>query len=196
MGFFPLTVEYREKMSAAGKIPGGYVKREGRLSNIEVLASRLIDRSIRPLFPNYYFNEVQVLATVYSADAGFPIDILGLIGSSLALAISPIPFLAPVGAVRMGRINGEWVFNVSAEEQAKSKVSLTIAGTRDGISMVEGNCDNISEEELIDALFLAHEKIKRIVAWQEEIVREIGAAKREVKTALEWQERSDTMRAA
>lgn len=196
MGFFPLTVEYREKMSAAGKIPGGYVKREGRLSNAEVLSSRLIDRSIRPLFPNYYFNEVQVLATVYSADSGFPVDILGLIGSSLALAISPIPFLAPVGAVRLGRVDGKWVFNLNAEQQAQSKVALTIAGTKDGITMVEGNCDDLSEEDLIDALFVSHEKIKQIVAWQEEIVREIGAEKREIVADFDWQEWSDKLRQA
>ena len=186
MGFFPLTVEYREKMSAAGKIPGGYIKREGRLSNGEVLASRLIDRPIRPLFPSFYFNEVQLLSTVYSADGGFPTDILALIGSSLALTISPIPFVAPVGAVRVGRVRGSWVFNPDHAVQKESDVDITVAGTEEGISMVEGNADGISESELIELLFLAHEKIKAIVAWQQEIAQACGVQKNEVVSSIDW----------
>lgn len=186
MGFFPLMVEYREKTAAAGKIPGGYIKREGRLSNFEILASRLIDRPIRPLFPSYYFNEVQLLSTVYSADGGYPTDILALIGSSLSLTISSIPFLSPVGAVRVGRQGGKWTFNLGHEEQSQSEVSLTIAGTKDGISMVEGSCNSLSEEELVDVLFKAHEKIKELVAWQEEIAREIGVAKQTPKESFDW----------
>ena len=157
MGFFPLTVEYREKTSAAGKIPGGYIKREGRLGDVEVLTSRLIDRPIRPLFPEYYFNEVQIISSVYSYDGSFPPGILALISSSLAMTISRIPFLGPIGAVQVGRLNGEWKFNLSREEMAESDVDLIVAGTAAGICMVEGSCNSISEAELADVLFLAHE---------------------------------------
>lgn len=176
-GFFPLTVEYRERPSAAGRIPGGYLKREGRLSDAEVLVSRLIDRPIRPLFSKYYFNEVQLISTVYSSDGLFPASILSLIGSSLALTISDIPFLGPIGAVQIARVNNEWTFNVGYEETANSDAKIVIAGTKSGISMVEGHCNNISEEEMIQLLFQAHERIVRQIEWQEEIQREIGKQK-------------------
>ncbi len=186
VGFFPLTVEYRERTSAAGKIPGGYIKREGRLSDHEVLASRLIDRPIRPLFPSYYFNEVQLLSTVYSSDGKFPVDILALIGSSIALTISSIPFLSPVGAVRIGRINGALKFNLSYQEQQQSDVHITIAGTADGISMVEGNCNGLHEDELVEMFFLAHEEIKKQVQWQKDIAAELGVVKDQPADAIVW----------
>jgi len=177
MGFFPLMVEYREKTSAAGKIPGGYIKREGRLSDTEVLNSRMIDRPIRPLFPKYYFNEVQVISSVYSYDGNFPTNILAIISSSLALTISKIPFLGPIGAVQVGRIDGEWKFNLSYEDLLKSDIELIVAGTKDGICMVEGYTNSVSEEELVEALFLAHEQIKIQVDWQLKIQKELGVEK-------------------
>ncbi|MFA5074574.1 MAG: polyribonucleotide nucleotidyltransferase [Candidatus Babeliales bacterium] len=186
MGFFPLTVEYREKTSAAGKIPGGYIKREGKLSDHEVLTSRLIDRPIRPLFPTYYFNEVQILSTVYSADGKFPTDILSILASSIALTISPIPFLGPIGAVQVCHINGEWKFNVGYPEINDAQAELIIAGTKDGICMVEGFANNMLESELIELFFKAHEQIKLQVDWQLEIQKELGVKKGEITQTLDW----------
>lgn len=175
MGFFPLTVEYREKTSAAGRFPGGYIKREGRLSDHEVLTCRLIDRPVRPLFPSSYFNEVQLLSSVYSFDGGFPTDILALIGSSLALTIAPnIPFLGPIGAVQACKIDGDWKFNSSQKELIDSNSHIVIAGTMDGICMVEGYANEIPESELVDLLFKAHELIKEQVEWQLKIKAELG----------------------
>jgi len=187
-GFFPLTIEYRERTSAAGRIPGGYVKREGKLSDIEVLTSRLIDRPIRPLFPDYYFNEVQLLSTVYSADGNYPLDILAMIGSSLALTISNIPFFGPIGGVNVGRVNGQWKFNVTHEEHTQSDAEIVIAGTSSGISMVEGCCNNIPEAELIDLLFKAHEIIKKQIEWQLSIQKELNVTKaREISDpSIDW----------
>ncbi|MFA5305874.1 MAG: polyribonucleotide nucleotidyltransferase [Candidatus Babeliales bacterium] len=185
-GFFPLTVEYRERTSAAGKIPGGYIKREGKLSDLEVLTSRIIDRPIRPLFPSNYFCEVQILATVYSSDGKYPTSILGLIGSSLALTLSPIPFLGPVGAVQAGHINGKWVFNPTYEELSQSDAEITIAGTRAGICMVEGHCNNASEKELADLFSAAHEIIKKQVDWQLEIQKELNIKKTEIVDVVDW----------
>lgn len=176
-GFLPLSVDYREYFSAAGKIPGGYLKREGRSSDGEVLVSRLIDRSIRPLFPSFFFNEVQVLNTVYSIDKDALPAPLSLLASSLALSISRIPFAGPVGAVQVGRVDGKWIMNPTKEQQGNSEVALLVAGTKDGLCMVEGNASEISELELVDALFIAHEAIKEQVEWQEEICKEVGVAK-------------------
>lgn len=176
-GFFPLTIEYRERTSAAGRIPGGYVKREGKLSDIEVLTSRLIDRPVRPLFPDYYFNEVQLLSTVYSSDGKFPLNILAMIGSSLALSISNIPFFGPIGGVQIGRVDGQWKFNLTYEERCKSDAEIIVAGTSNGISMVEGSCNNMPEAELIDLLFKAHEIIKKQIEWQVSIQKELNVTK-------------------
>ncbi len=176
-GFFPLMVEYRERTAASGKFPGGFIKREGRLTDSEILGSRLIDRPVRPLFPDFYFNEVQLMSSVLSADGKFPTDILGLIGSSLALTISDIPFLGPIGAVRVARIDGKWKFNIEKDELAKSDIALTVAGTKDGVSMVEGRSDNIPEGDLVEALFLAHEEIKKQVEWQLEIQKDLAVKK-------------------
>jgi len=186
MGFFPLTVEYRERMSAAGRIPGGYMKREGRLSDLEVLTSRLIDRSIRPFFPSSYFNEVQVLSTVYSADGQTPTGVMSIIGASLALGLSQMPFKEILGAVLVTRKDGSWVFNASSEEAAESTVKVLVAGTATGICMVEGNCDGLSEDEMVDLLFSAHEEIKVQVAWQAEIIKEMGKEKAAVVSSIDW----------
>lgn len=187
MGFFPLTVEYRERMSAAGKFPGGFIKREGKLSDFEILSCRLIDRAIRPLFHEFYFNEVQILSTVYSSDGGFPSDVLALIGSSLALTISTIPLLNPVGAVRISRVDGEWLFNTTYENHLKSDVEITVAGTADGICMVEGNCNNLNEEELVDVLLRAHEQIKEQVEWQNAIQKELEVVKVHPIQKIDWE---------
>ncbi len=186
MGFFPLSVEYRERTFAAGKFPGGYIKREGRLSDNEVLVSRMIDRPIRPLFPSKYFNEVQILSSVYSADGKYPLDILALIGSSLALTISDIPFFGPVGAVRANKIDGEWKFNLEYDSNLKADSSIVVAGTIDGICMVEGHCNNLLEQELIDLLALAHEEIIKQINWQLEIQKELGVQKAEIIETLDW----------
>lgn len=186
LGFFPLTVEYRERTSAAGKIPGGFFKREGKLSDEEVLVSRLIDRPIRPLFPSNYFNEVQLIATVYSSDGSHPSSVLAIIGSSLALTLSDIPFLGPIGAVHIGRSNGTWEFNLSYNEQVKSDADIIVAGTQAGICMVEGNCNNATENELIDLLLKAHEIIKKQIAWQLALQKETGKAKAPINFPVDF----------
>ncbi len=176
-GFLPLSVDYREYFSASGRIPGGYLKREGRSSDHEILTSRLIDRTIRPLFPDYFFNEVQVLSTVYSLDKdALPVP-LAVLSSSLALCISKIPFAGPVGAVQVGRIDGAWIMNPTKDQQEISDIALVVAGTKEGLCMVEGSSAHLSEDEFIDALFTAHEAIKEQVAWQEEICKEVAVAK-------------------
>lgn len=185
-GFLPLTIDYRELLSAAGKIPGGYYKREGKSTENEVLISRLIDRAVRPLFPANYFDQVQILSTVYSADHEHVSSTLALIASSVALTISKIPFLEPIGAVEIGRIDNKWVVNPSITQRTESGVRLTIAGTIDGICMVEGFANQISETEFIDALMVAHEPIKRIVKWQLEIKNEMGVPKEQSKDNYKW----------
>jgi polyribonucleotide nucleotidyltransferase len=177
MGFFPLTVEYRERTSAAGKVPGGFFKREGKLSDEEVLNSRLIDRPIRPLFPQEYFNEVQIISTVHSSDGSFPNSVLGILGSSIALTISDIPFLGPIGAVQIGKIDGKWEFNLTHADQETSTADIIVAGTQAGICMVEGNCNNATEEELIELLLKAHDIIKKQIDWQLALQKEVGKPK-------------------
>ncbi len=176
-GFFPLVVDYREQFSAAGKIPGGYYKREGKPTDREVLTSRLIDRSIRPLFPINYFDQVQVLNTVYSVDKENTPNAIALLASSIALSISPIPFLGPVGVVEIGRVEGEWIINPSYPESLVSDVRIVVVGTDEGICMVEGSVNELSEKELVDILFRAHEDIKKMVAWQLEIQKDLQIKK-------------------
>jgi len=176
-GFLPLTVEYREQFSAAGKIPGGYYKREGKPTDKEVLTGRIIDRSIRPLFPSDFFQQVQIINTVYSVDKEQSPSIMALNATSLALVISNIPFLEPVGAVELCRIDGSWVVNPTYPEIVKSDAKLTVAGTAAGICMVEGSSVGIAEAEFVDVLFMAHESIKKIVAWQLQIQNEVGKPK-------------------
>lgn len=185
-GFFPLTIDYREQFAAAGKIPGGYYKREGKSSEKEVLIGRLIDRSIRPLFPENYFNQVQILVTVYSVDKQHKPGPAALLASSIALATSKIPFLGPVGVIEVGRINGQWVFDPLYAQSQESDVRLVIAGTTEGICMVEGECNEISEEDFVDAMFQAHERIKRQVAWQQEVQRAMVVEKEPVDDIYHW----------
>ena len=186
-GFLPLMVDYREQFSAAGKIPGGYLKREGRSSDKEVLTARLIDRSIRPLFPTYFFNSVQALSTVYSVDRNAPPSVLALLSTSIALTISHIPFLEPVGAVQIGRIDGKWIIDPTGDEEVLSDVKLIIAGTNDGICMVEGSAAGISENDMVEAFFLAHDIIRKQVAWQQEIARELQVVKSTSESAhIDW----------
>lgn len=185
-GFLPLTVDYREHYSAAGKIPGGYYKREGKSTDQEVLISRLIDRSIRPIFPDFFFEQVQVLVTVYSVDKEHSPGVLSLIASSLALMISDIPFYNPVAAVEIGRVNGQWIVNPKHSQAKMSDVRMVVAGTQEGICMVEGSTNEIQESECVGMLFRAHEEIKKIVAWQKEIQQEVGKVKRAEDTTIEW----------
>ena len=179
--FFPLTVDYREKAYAAGKIPGGFFKREGRPSEKETLTSRLIDRPLRPLFPEEFLNEVQILVSVLSSDQENDGDVLGIIGASAALAISKIPLSEPIGAVRIGRVNQEWVINPTHSQLEESDLNLVAAGTDDNIMMVEGGCSEISEPELLQALELAHREIKRVIEKINELVGMCGKPKMEVK---------------
>ncbi|MBI3091549.1 MAG: polyribonucleotide nucleotidyltransferase [Candidatus Tectomicrobia bacterium] len=178
LSFFPLTIEYREKPYAAGRYPGGFIKREGRLSDRETLVCRIIDRSVRPLFPDGFKCETLVHTLVFSADQQNDPEALGIIGSSAALAVSDIPHLGPVGSVRVGRVDGELLINPTIDEQALSTLNLVVAGTADAISMVEGEAREEPESVIIDALMLAHEEIQKIVAMQEELVRRGGVEKR------------------
>ncbi len=185
-GFLPLTTDYKEQFAAAGKIPGGYLKREGKSSDKEVLISRIIDRSIRPLFPLNYFNQLQVLATVYSVDKiGIP-SVLSIIASSVALTVSDIPFLGPIGAVEVVRIDGQWITNPTYEQSIQSDVNITVVGTDEGITMVEGRTNQISEDEFVNALFLAHDVIKKQVAWQKEIASELKVQKESITDLFDW----------
>jgi polyribonucleotide nucleotidyltransferase len=180
--YFPLQVEYREKISAIGKIPGGFFKREGRPTEKEILSSRLIDRPIRPLFPDGYMYETQVLVTVYSSDQENNADVLGGIGASAALMISDIPFNGPISEVRVGRVNGEWIINPTFKMLEESDIDVVCAGTKESIVMVEGESKEISEEDLLTALKLAHEAILTINDLQMELVREAARTKREFTT--------------
>jgi polyribonucleotide nucleotidyltransferase len=185
-GFFPLTVDYREYFSAAGKIPGGYYKREGKSSDYEVLTGRLIDRAIRPLFPEYYFDQVQVIATVYSVDKEHSPSVMALTAASIALITSKIPFADPVGAVEICRIDGAWVVNPQYKDAQRADARLVIAGTAEGICMVEGSAKEISEQEFIDALLKAHDAVKRIVAWQHEIAAAVATPKTAIADPYSW----------
>lgn len=177
--FFPLMVVYQEKQYSVGKIPGGFIKREGRPTENATLASRLIDRPIRPLFSEGFRNEVQVVDTVLSVDQDNSPEMTALFGSSLALAISKIPFEEPVAGVIVGRINGEFVINPTASQIENSDLSLTIAGTEEAINMVEAGSKEVSEEIMLDAMLFGHEAIKKLVTFQKEIVSEIGVPKME-----------------
>src|SRR5690625_916664 len=177
--FFPLTVNYEERLYAAGKIPGGFMKREGRPSETAVLASRLIDRPIRPLFPEGYRNDVQVITMVMSSDQDGSSEIAAMIGASVALGISDIPFDGPIAGVNIGRIDGEFIINPTIEEREKSDLDLTVAGTKDAINMVEANADEVEEEIMLEAIMFAHEEIKRLVVFQEEIYQAVGKEKME-----------------
>ena len=177
-GFFPLTVDYREKAYAAGKIPGGFFKREGRPSESEILNARLIDRPIRPLFPKEFRSEVQAIIWVLSADKENDADILGLTGASLALGLSDIPFDGPIAGVRVGRISGEFVANPTFEQMEESDIDMVIAGSEESIIMVEGEASEISEHAIVQALEFGHQNIREIVTFQNSIIEECGKPKR------------------
>ncbi len=179
--FFPLQVGYEERLYAAGKVPGGFIKREGRPSENAILSGRLIDRPIRPLFPDGFRNEVQVINTVMSLDHDNSPAIAALIGSSLALSISNIPFDGPIAGVVVGRVNGEFLINPTVSQLAQSDIDLTVAGTKDAINMVEAGAKQVSEEEMLEAIMFGHDMIKKIIAFQEEIVAKIGQEKVEIK---------------
>lgn len=178
--FFPLSVEYEEKMYSVGKIPGGYIKREGRPSEKAVLTARLIDRPIRPLFPEGFKNEVQITATVFSVDQENQPDIVAMIGSSIALSISDVPFDGPTGSVTVGYINGEYILNPTTEQREVSELSLVVSGTKDAVTMVEAGANILSEEVMLGAILRGHDEIKKIVAFIETIAAEIGKPKMEV----------------
>ncbi|GMA99397.1 polyribonucleotide nucleotidyltransferase [Pelosinus sp. IPA-1] len=179
--FFPLTVDYEEKLYSVGKIPGGFIKREGRPSESSILASRLIDRPIRPLFASGFRNDVQVVATVLSVDQDNSPEIPAMIGASCALSISDIPFNGPIGGVRIGLINNEFITNPTVEQQKLSELNLVVAGTKDAVLMVEAGANELSEEIILQAISFGHDIIRSLIALQEKIVAEIGKPKREIK---------------
>ncbi|WP_410983905.1 polyribonucleotide nucleotidyltransferase [Bacillus cereus] len=179
--FFPLTVNYEERLYAVGKIPGGFIKREGRPSEKAILASRLIDRPIRPLFADGFRNEVQVVSIVMSVDQDCSSEMAAMLGSSLALSISDIPFEGPIAGATVGRIDGEFIINPTVEQQEQSDMHLVVAGTKDAINMVEAGADQVPEETMLEAIMFGHEEIKRLIAFQEEIVQAVGKEKAEVK---------------
>lgn len=185
-GFLPLTVDYREYFSAAGKIPGGYFKREGKFSDREILTGRLIDRAIRPLFPVNFFDQLQLLSTVYSVDQKHVPHTLALLASSIALTISKIPFLGPVGVCEAVRIQGEWVVHPTFEQSESADSRILVAGTHEGVNMVEGSAAEMTEAEFVDIMFKAHDIIKDQVAWQKSIAAELHIEKDPIVDNLDW----------
>ncbi len=181
MDYFPLGVDFEEKMYAVGKIPGGFKKREGRPSDKAILTSRLIDRPLRPLFPKGFYNDVTVIATVLSVDTNNPPEVWGMVGSSIALSISDIPFAGPTGSVMVGMVDGKYVINPDCEQREKSRLNLALAGTKDAIMMVEAGASVITEQEMLGAIMFGHEEIKKIVAFIESIQKEIGKPKANIE---------------
>ena len=179
--FFPLSCDYEEKMYAAGKIPGGFINREGRPSERAILNSRLMDRPLRPLFPKGFYNDVQVVATVMCVDYDAPSEIAAMIGSSVALAISDIPWEGPTGSVLVGMVDGQFIINPSLEQREQSVMHMTVSGTKDAIMMVEAGAQEIPEETMLEAIMFAHEEIKKIVEFIEQVVAEVGKPKMEIE---------------
>ena len=177
--FFPLMVLYQEKLYSVGKIPGGFIKREGRPTDAATLAARMIDRPLRPLFPEDFKNEVQIVNTVLSVDQDNSPELTALFGSSLATCISKIPFNGPVAAVKVGRVDGEFIINPTVEQNEKSDIDLTVAGTKDAINMVEAGAREASEDDMLEALMFGHEAIKKLIAFEEEVIKAIGVEKME-----------------
>jgi polyribonucleotide nucleotidyltransferase len=180
LDFFPLTVNYEERLYAVGKIPGGFIKREGRPSEKAILASRLIDRPIRPLFADGFRNEVQVVSIVMSVDQDCSSEMAAMFGSSLALSVSDIPFEGPIAGVTVGRVDNQFIINPSVKEQEISDIHLVVAGTKDAINMVEAGAEEVPEEVMLEAIMFGHDEIKRLISFQEKIVAEIGKEKREI----------------
>ncbi|ANU27992.1 polyribonucleotide nucleotidyltransferase [Planococcus versutus] len=181
LDFFPLTVNYEERLYAVGKIPGGFIKREGRPSEKATLTSRLIDRPIRPLFPDGFRNEVQVISMVMSVDQDCPSEMAAMFGSSLALMISDIPFGGPIAGVIVGLIDGQYIINPTNEQLEQSSINLIVAGTKDAINMVEAGAKEVSEEIILEAIMFGHEEIKKLIAFQEQIAAEVGKEKSDIK---------------
>ena len=180
--FFPLTVNYQEKLYSVGKIPGGFIEREGRPSEAATLAARMIDRPMRPLFPEGFKNEVQVISTVLSVDQDCSPELAAMLASSLAVSISKIPFNGPIAGVKVGRVDGEFIVNPTPEELEKSDLDLTVAGTKDAINMVEAGAKQVSEDVMLDALMFGHAAVKELIEFQEKIIEEIGSPKMEYET--------------
>lgn len=179
--FFPLTVLFEEKLYSVGKIPGGFLRREGRPSEHATLTARMIDRPIRPLFADGFRNEVQVVNTVLSVDQDCTPEMTAMFGASLALCVSDIPFNGPIAGVMVGRVDGEYIINPTPEQLEKSDINLTVAGTKYAVNMVESGAKEVSEEAMLGAIMFGHEHIKQLVAFQEEIAAAVGKEKMEVK---------------
>src|SRR6201987_1415452 len=192
--FFPLTVDYREYTYAAGRIPGGFIKREGRPSEREILTSRQIDRPIRPLFPEGFRCETQVIAMVLSADTENDPDVLGINGASVALSVSDIPFHGPIGAVRVGRVDGNFVINPTYDEQRSGDLNLMVVGTSEGIVMIESGAREVEEEVVVQAIEFGHEQVKKICAAIKQLVNVAGKPKRKVEPPVIDQEYLDDLR--
>ena len=180
--FFPLTVNYQEKLYSVGKIPGGFIKREGRPSEAATLAARMIDRPMRPLFPDGFKNEVQIISTVLSVDQECSPELTAMFASSLAVSISKIPFNGPIAGVKVGRVDGELIINPTPEQMERSELDLTVAGTKDAINMVESSAKQVDEDVMLEALMFGHDAVKELIAFQEEIIKEIGEEKMEYET--------------
>ena len=180
--FFPLTINYQEKLYSVGKIPGGFIKREGRPSEAATLAARMIDRPMRPLFPEGFKNEVQVISTVLSVDQDCSPELTAMLASSLAVSISKIPFNGPIAGVKVGRVDGKFIINPTPEECEKSELELTVAGTKDAINMVESSAKQVPEEIMLEALMFGHKAIKELIKFEEKIIKEIGEEKMEYET--------------
>ncbi|MCI8631742.1 MAG: polyribonucleotide nucleotidyltransferase [Firmicutes bacterium] len=179
--FFPLSVDYEERMYAAGKIPGGFIKREGRPSERAILNSRLIDRPIRPLFPKGFYNDVQVVATVMCVDPDCSPEIVGMIGSSVALSISDIPWDGPTASVLIGMVDGQFIVNPTLEQRQASEMHLVVSGTKEAIMMVEAGANEVPEDVMLDAIMFAHEEIKKLIEFIEEVIAEVGKPKQEIE---------------
>ncbi|NLC07698.1 MAG: polyribonucleotide nucleotidyltransferase, partial [Syntrophomonadaceae bacterium] len=178
--FFPMTVDYDDRLYAVVKIPGGFIKREGRPSEAAILSARLIDRPLRPLFPKGFRNDVHIVATVMSVDQDNAPDVTAMIGASCALTLSDIPFMGPIAGVAVGRVDGQFVINPTQEQISKSEMYLVVAGTKDAVMMVEAGAKEVPEEIMLDAIMFGHETIKELVAFQEEMAKAIGKPKRQV----------------
>lgn len=187
--FLPLIVDYRENTYAAGKIPGGFFKREGKPSEREILVARMIDRPIRPLFPEGYFQDTQIVALLLSADLENEPDTLGIIGASAALYFSEIPFTTPLGAVKIGYIDDQFVVNPAASLLEKSRLNMMVAGNEDGICMIEAGANEVGEEKIVEGLILAQEEIRKIVAAQRELFNQLSITKTEVKVKVKEAEK-------
>ena len=189
--FFPLTVNYQEKLYSVGKIPGGFIKREGRPTEAATLAARMIDRPMRPLFPEGFKNEVQIISTVLSVEQECSPELTAMFASSLAVSISKIPFNGPIAGVKVGRVDGELIINPTPEQLERSELELTVAGTKDAINMVESSAKQVPEDVMLEALMFGHKAIKELIAFQEEIIAEIGVEKMEYETLVPEQELID-----